>query len=155
MRQANRGSYAFLVLCGLLMAVPPAQAQLRDADSAIKHRRAAFTLISTYFGRITAMVKGDRPFDRAELIHNIELVQFVAQLPWEAFTPGSEVGETRAEADIWLDEDHFKEYQQRLHEKLKAFRLVASTGEMPALTQAFEETRGACGTCHKAFRKDW
>lgn len=63
-------------------------------SSAIKHRRAAFTLMSTYFGRATAMVKGDRPFDRAELVRNIELVQFVAKLPWEAFIPGSEPGNT-------------------------------------------------------------
>lgn len=72
---------ALLGLIGWLMAIPMAQAQLRDAESAIKHRRAAFTLMSTYFGRITAMIKGDRPFDRAELLRNIELVQFVAKLP--------------------------------------------------------------------------
>jgi cytochrome c556 len=143
-----------LVLLGLLMVVPSVQAQLRDAESAIKHRRAAFTLMSTYFGRITAMIKGDRPFDRAELIRNIELVQFVAKLPWEAFAPGSEIGNTRAEVDIWLEEDRFKAYEQDLHKELKKFLQVAQTGDMPALTQAFEATRHVCGSCHKVFRKD-
>lgn len=143
------------VLVGVLMVVPVAQAQLRDAESAIKHRRAAFTLMSTYFGRVTSMMKGDRPFDRAELVRNIELVQFVSKLPWEAFTPGSETGETRAEADIWLDEDRFKDYQQRMHEELAKFHQVAQAGDIPFLTKAFEQTRDTCGTCHKAFRKDW
>lgn len=143
-----------LVLLGFLMAIPPAQAQLRDAESAIKHRRAAFTLMSTYFGRITAMIRGDRPFDRPELIRNIELVQFVARLPWEAFAPGSEIGNTRAEVDIWLEEERFKAYQQDLHKELKKFLQVAQGGDMPALTQAFEDTRHVCGSCHKVFRKD-
>lgn len=144
-----------LLLVGTLLAAPLAQAQIRDVESAIKHRRAAFTLMSTYFGRVTAMVKGDRPFDRAELVRNIELVQFVAKLPWEAFIPGSEAGNTRAEADIWLDEDRFKDYQKQMHEELAKFLAVAQTGKRPAIAQSFEQTRDACGTCHKAFRKDF
>lgn len=147
---------ALLLFLTYLFVLPPiAHAQLRDADSAIKHRRAAFTLMSTYVGRMVSMAKGDRPFDRADLIRNIELVQYLAKLPWEAFTPGSEVGDTRAEADIWLDEDRFRDYQQRLHESLGRFRLTANTGDLPAIAKALEETRDTCGTCHKAFRRDW
>ncbi|MCM8621456.1 MAG: cytochrome c [Candidatus Accumulibacter sp.] len=144
-----------LCLAYFTLLAPAAQAQLRDADSAIKHRRAAFTLMSTYFGRLVSMAKGDRPFDRAELIRNIELVQYLAKLPWEGFTPGSEVGDTRAEADIWLEEDRFMGYQQRLQEALGKFRAVANGGDLPAVAQALEETRSACGACHKVFRKDW
>ena len=110
--------------------------------------------MSTYFGRTISMAKGDRPFDRAELIRNIELVQYLAKLPWEGFTPGSEVGDTRAEADIWLEEDRFIGYQTRLQEALGEFRTVADSGDLPAITQALEETRSACGACHKVFRKD-
>lgn len=144
-----------VVLVGLVMAVPVAQAQLRDADSAIKHRRAAFTLMSTYFGRVISMAKGDRPFDRAELIRNLDLVQYLAKLPWEGFIAGSETGDTRAEADIWLDEDRFKDYQKGLQESLGRFRTAANTADLPALAQSLEETRNACGVCHKAFRRDW
>ena len=141
------------LLCGM-MAAPLAHAQLRDAESAIKHRRAAFTVMSTYFGRMISMAKGDRPFDRAELIRNIELVQLISKLPWEGFIPGSETGDTRAETDIWFEEDRFKGYQLRLQEALSKFRLVANAGDMPAIAQALEETRHACGSCHKVFRKD-
>lgn len=145
------------VLIGLATVAPAALAQLRDADSAIKHRRAAFTLMSTYFGRVTAMIKGDRPFDRAEFVHDVELVQYLAKLPWEGFAPGSEVGETqqtRAEPDIWLEEERFAGYQKRLHENLQRFLRVAQDGDMPAIAQAFDDTRSACGACHKVFRKD-
>lgn len=145
-----------LLLClACLLALPQlAQAQLRDADSAIKHRRAAFTLMSTYFGRLVSMAKGDRPFDRAELIRNIDQVQYLARLPWEGFTPGSETGDTRAEADIWLEEDRFLGYQQRLHESLRKVRAVADGGDPPAVAQAIEDARSACGACHKVYRKD-
>lgn len=143
------------VLLGLLIVALSAQAQLRDADTAIKHRRAAFTLMSTYWGRVISMVEGKRPFDRAELIRNVDLVQYLSKLPWEGFIAGSETGDTRAEADIWLDEDRFREYQQKLQESLGKFRIAANTAELPALAQSLEDTRNACGTCHKAFRRDW
>ena len=38
-------------------------AQDRKAEQAIKHRRAAFVLMSTYFSRLPQTVEGDRPFD--------------------------------------------------------------------------------------------
>jgi hypothetical protein len=36
----------FLLLIGTQLVAPLAKAQIRDAKSAIKHRRAAFTLMS-------------------------------------------------------------------------------------------------------------
>jgi cytochrome c556 len=139
----------------LLLLAPSAHAQLRDADTAIKHRRAAFTLMSTYWGRVISMVEGKRPFNRTELIRNIDMAQIISKLPWEGFTPGSEVGDTRAEAEIWLDEDRFKDYQQRMHEELAVFRQAALREELPALVKALEQTRATCNTCHKAFRRDF
>lgn len=143
-----------ILACGLIIS-PQAHAQLRDADTAIKHRRAAFVLMSTYFGRAISMVEGKRPFDRAELIRNVELAQFIAKLPWEGFTPGSEIGDTRAEAEIWLDEDRFKDYQQRMHEELARFRQAAQTEELSVLVRTLEKTRATCNTCHKTFRRDF
>lgn len=143
-----------LCLTCLFALVPVAHAQLRDADSAIKHRRAAFTLMSTYFGRVISMAKGDRPFDRTELIRNVELVQFIAKLPWEGFIPGSEMGDTRAEADIWLEEDRFLGYQLRLHEALGKLRTIANSGDLSSVAQATDEARSACGACHKVYRKE-
>jgi len=144
-----------LILTGLLLVVPSAQAQLRDADTAIKHRRAAFTLMSTYWGRVISMVEGKRPFDRVELVRNVDMAQFIGKLPWEGFTPGSEVGDTRAEVEIWLDEDRFKDYQQRMHEELARFRQAAQTDELPVLVKALEKARSTCNTCHKSFRRDY
>jgi cytochrome c556 len=146
-----------LLLCMtcLIMLPPVAHAQLRDADSAIKHRRAAFTLMSTYWGRVISMVEGKRPFDRAELIRNVEMAQYLSKLPWEGFTPGSEIGDTRAEADIWLDEERFKDYQKRMHEELAKFRQSAQVEELPTLVKALEMARSTCNTCHKAFRRDF
>ena len=44
------------------LAAPVALAQVRKAEQAIKHRRAAFVLMSTCFSRLLQTVEGDRPF---------------------------------------------------------------------------------------------
>lgn len=66
-----------LGLCLLLVvAGNAALAQDRKAEQAIKHRRAAFTLMSTYFSRLLQTVEGDRPFDPVLVAKDARLVDF-------------------------------------------------------------------------------
>ena len=75
----------------------------------IKHRKAAFTLINTYFSRIYAAVENERPYIKDEITEAAQLVETLSALPWLGFAPGSEYGATRAKDDIWLDEERFQE----------------------------------------------
>lgn len=142
-------------LAGLLlvMALAPAMAQDRKAEQAIKHRRAAFVLMSTYFGRVLQTVEGGRPFVQAQVAQDARLVDELSRLPWEGFAPGTEQGETRAKEDIWLDEDRFKALINQLQERTAELRRAAASGSPPQLKKAFEQTRDTCDTCHKGFRK--
>jgi cytochrome c556 len=50
-------------------------------------------LIAKHFGRMGAVVKGQKPYDREEFARNAALVETLSKLPWEAFTvPGTDKG---------------------------------------------------------------
>lgn len=127
-------------------------AQDRNAERAIKHRRAAFALMSTYFSRLLQTVEGDRPFDPGQVMSDAQIVEQLSRLPWEGFAPGSERGDTRAKEDIWLEEDRFKQLSQDMQARTAELSQAASTGDLAKLKSAFAKTRETCNTCHKEFR---
>jgi len=128
-------------------------AQDRKSEQAIKHRRAGFTLMSTYFSRLLQTVEGDRPFNGPMVISDARTVETLSRLPWEGFVPGSERGETKAKVDIWFEEERFKNLTIELERKTSNLAKVAETGDIKKIKLAFEETRDACNACHKEFRK--
>lgn len=137
------------------LAIPlAASAQLTNASAAIKHRQAAFTLLATYFGRINLVVKGERPFNRAEVLADAHLVETISRLPWIGFAPGSDTGKTKAKPDIWLEEEKFNGLREDLQVKVAALRVSAQDGDLAKLKGAFERARDSCQSCHKAFRND-
>lgn len=137
----------------LLVVVISSAAQDRKAEQAIKHRRAAFTLMSTYFSRLLQTVEGDRPFDARMVAADAQMVEILSRLPWEGFAPGSERGDTRAKDDIWLEEDRFKQLAQDLQRQTAELSRVASTGDLGRLKSAFMQVRDTCNNCHRAFRR--
>ena len=84
---------AFVVAACIALPLT-ASAQLASSDAAIKHRQAAFTLMSTYFARINSVIKGERPFDRPKVMADAQLVETISRLPWVGFAPGSDSGKT-------------------------------------------------------------
>lgn len=142
------------IVAGLVIGILPtvAQAQDRQAEQAIKHRRSAFTLMSTYFSRLLQTVEGNRPFNAKAVIADTKTVELLSQLPWEGFAPGSEKGDTKAKEDIWLEEDKFKLLAKKFQEQATQLAKVGQTGDLAALKVAFEKTRDTCNACHKEFR---
>jgi len=128
-------------------------AQDRKTEQAIKHRRAGFTLMSTYFSRLLQTVQGDRPFNGPMVISDARTVETLSRLPWEGFVPGSERGDTKAKEDIWFEEERFKKLSTELESKTSNLAKVAETGDLKKIKLAFEQTRDTCNACHKEFRK--
>lgn len=137
-----------------LLAAGAAQAQDRKIESAIKHRRAAFTLMSTYVSRLVQTVEGGRPYDTAKSLEDARTVEALSRLPWEGFVPGSERGETRAKDDIWFEEERFRKLASELQARTGALAKAAEGATLPRLKVAVEDMRDTCNRCHKAFRKD-
>ena len=153
MKHFEYGKWALTVALttGLVL---PLQAQDRRIEQAIKHRKAAFTLMATYVNRMVQTADGNRPFDAKLMTEDARAVEFLSRLPWEGFIEGSEHGETRAKADIWLEEEPFKKYAQDLQAKARQVTTAAETGDLRRFKAALTQMRNVCSACHKEYRKD-
>ena len=136
----------FAAALGSLLAFPAA-AQFQKPEDAVKYRKASFTVMSTHFGRVGAMVNGRVPFDAKVAAENIELVADLAKLPWPAFGEGTDKGETRAKPEIWKESAKFQAETVKL-------QAAGKTGSLDAIKVAFGATGASCKACHDNFRKD-
>jgi cytochrome c556 len=130
-----------------------AAAQERKPEDQIKMRKGALTVMSWNFGVIGAMAKGQRPYDQAEAVKRAEAVSFASHLPWEAFAPGTDTGDTRALPAIWQQQDKFKAAQERLESETAKLVQAAKSGDVGQLKSQFGATAKACSACHDDFRK--
>lgn len=138
-----------LTVTAALAATLAASAQLTNATAAIKHHQAAFTLLATYFGCINLVVKGERPFNRVEVLAGAQLVETIGRLPWIGFAPGSDTGKTKAKPDIWLEEERFNGLREDMQAKVAVLRVSVQDGDLIKLQGAFKHARDSCQVCHK------
>ena len=82
-------------------------AQDRKTEQAIKHRRAGFTLMSTYFSRLLQTVEGDRPFHTSLVISDARPVETLSRLTWEGFGQGQRKCDTNDKGDTWVGGEAF------------------------------------------------
>ena len=141
------------VLLTLFVSTSSIAQEDRKIEQAIKHRKAAFTLMATYWSRILQAAEGTRPYDPNAVILDAKKVEYLSRLPWEGFVAGSERGDTKAKEDIWLDEDQFKKMAKDLEAKTTNLVKVAELKDQKKLKIAFEQARDSCSACHKEFRK--
>jgi cytochrome c556 len=130
-----------------------AHAQDPKSEQLIKHRRAAFTLMSSYFSRILNVVEGEVDYNKNSVVQNARNVEVLSKMPWIGFAPGTEFGDTRAKSDIWLEEDEFNKLAVDMQNKVHALRVAAETGDASQLKPAFITARKSCGACHDRYRK--
>ena len=145
--------YFYLGLIALLACGNSFAQEDRKIEQAIKHRKAAFTLMATYWSRLLQTVEGTRPYDPNAVIADAKKVEYLSYLPWEGFVAGSERGDTKAKDDIWLDEEQFKKMAKDLEAKTSNLVKVAELKDSKKLKIAFEQARDTCNACHKQFRK--
>lgn len=123
-------------------------------EDAIKYRRSALTVMAAHFGVLGAMANGRAPYDAAAAARSADVLAVVHTLPWTAFTPGTDKGETRAKPEVWSEAAKFKEGQDRLHNDMTKLVAAAKTGSLDSLKAAWGANSGSCKACHDNFRKD-
>ncbi len=132
-----------------------AQAQFAKPEDAIKYRQSAMYLMFTHLGRLGATAKGAVPFDAATVQNNAMILEQLAQLPWQAFGPGTDTGaNTRALPAIWTNNAKFVETSKRLQLEAAKLSNAAKTGDLAQVKTAFGGVAQVCKACHDDFRKD-
>jgi cytochrome c556 len=135
----------------LFVGASAAQAQMKPED-AIKYRKSAMFIVGQNFGPLAGMAQGKIPFDAAAAARHAEIVDFAIKLPWGAFSPGTETGDTKAKPEIWLEQEDFKGKADKLQQEVAKLAQVAKGGDFNALKAQVGETGKACKACHDKFR---
>lgn len=144
---------AALVLAAAVLSTP-AMAQFQKPEDAIKYRKASFTVMAAHFGRIGAMANGRVPFDAKVAAENAAIVETMSRLPWAAFGPGTDKGDTRALPDIWKEQDAFKAGADKMQAEIGKLVGATKTGNLDSVKAAFGAAGQTCKACHDDFRKD-
>jgi cytochrome c556 len=136
---------------GALFAVPAA-AQFAKVEDAIKYRKAAFTIMGANMGRLSAMARGDRPFDAAVAQASARTVDMAGHLPWEAFVPNSAAGDTRLKPEGLANAADFKAAADKM--QAETAKLVTASASLDTLRTQLGAVGASCKACHDKFRKD-
>ena len=128
-------------------SLPAANAQFAKPEDAVKYRQSTLFVMGNHFGRINAVVKGEVPFNKEEVIKNATLVNTMASLAWQ----GTEGG--RALPNIWTEAPKYKSYQDKLQASTAAMLVAAQSGDLENVKKAFAAVGGNCKACHDDFRK--
>lgn len=137
-----------------IVSAAPAMAQFQKPEDAIKYRKAAFTVTAAHFSRIGAMANGRVPFDAKVAAENAALVETMSKLPWDAFGPGTDKGDTRALPAIWTEQAQFKAGADKFQAEAAKLNAAAKTGNLDAIKTAFGAVGQTCKACHDNYRKD-
>lgn len=132
----------------------PAMAQFQKPEDAIKYRKGALTVMGNHFGRIGAMASGRVPFDAKAVAENAAIVETMSKLPWAAFVPGSDKGDTRALPEIWTEQTQFKAAAEKMQGEVVKLVAAAKTGNLDSVKAAFGAAGQTCKACHDDYRKD-
>lgn len=143
-----------LATAALLLAAGASAQSFQKPEDAIKYRRGAMTVLGAHFGALGAMANGRVPFDAAAAARHADVIALVSHLPFAGFVAGTEKGETRAKADIWLEPAKFKADAEKMQEAVGKLAAAAKTGNLDAMKAAFGPAGRTCKACHDDFRKD-
>jgi len=140
----------FFIVTGTLGG---AYAQFDKPEDAIKYRQAVMFLIAKHFGRMGAVVKGQRAYDREEFARNAALVETLSKLPWEAFmVPGSDKGKTGLKSVAFRQQAEFNAAAEKFEAEAAKLVKAAGSGDLNAIKAQFGGVGQSCGACHKEFR---
>ncbi len=131
----------------------PAMAQFQKPEDAIKYRKSVMTIQATHLGRIGAMANGRVPFDAKAAADNAAIVETMSKLPWSAFGPGTDKGETRALPAIWTEQAKFNEAGDKMQAEVAKLAAAAKTGNLDAIKTAFGAAGQSCKACHDDFQQ--
>ena len=140
-----------LIALACTAAAMPAAAQFAKPQDAVKYRQAALTVMASHFSRMQPVVRGQAPYDAAQIKANVDILKTLAALPWAGFGPGTEGGDAKPE--VWSNAVDFKDKQQRLIDNVGKLSAAADSGDLAKVRAAFGDVGASCKACHDVYRK--
>lgn len=130
-----------------------ASAQFAKPADAIKYRKSTLFAMQQHFARVGNMVNGKVPFNAKQAAEDAALAETLAKLPWAAFGEGTDSGDTKARAEIWMEMDKFKAGADKLQAEMAKLVAASKTGNLDSIKKAFQATAATCKSCHDSYRE--
>jgi cytochrome c556 len=131
----------------------PAAAQFAKPEDAVKYRQSAFSVMGTHMGRIFQAVQGRVPYNKDQVARSAEIVDFMGKLPYDAFTPGSDLLESKAKPSIWKEEAKFQQLAKDMQAETAKLAAAANSGNLDSIRNQFRATAKTCDACHDNYRE--
>ena len=144
---------AATLACALPAAAQQAPSPFAKPEDAVKYRKAAFTLMSTHFGRIGAMAQGRVPFDGPAAAANADLVVALSKLPYAGFIEGTHnTDKGGPKQNIWTERAKFDEAAKKMQDEVVKLAAAARTNNLDNVKAAFGNAANSCKACHDNYR---
>lgn len=142
-----------IALAAVIALGSASTAMARDPiKSAIKARKAAFTLIANNLGPMGAMAKGKIPFDKGEFTMRAANLEALSKMPWEFFIPNSQKG-SESKPAVWEKADDFKAEADVFQMKVADLVKATQSGDEKAMKIQFGKVAKTCKSCHKEYKE--
>jgi cytochrome c556 len=144
-------------VAALTLALPGSaqQPQPTKAERTIKYRQSALYLLGWNIGPISAMVKGEMPFDAKAAELRAQRLAEIAPMIAEGFPADSQTGApTKAKPEIWQNMDDFRSKAAALERATAKFAQTAKSGDLKQIGAGLGEVGNACKACHDKYMAD-
>lgn len=141
-----------LILAGAIALGATASVSADQFEDAVNYRKAAFSLMKANFGPMGAMVEGKMPFDKDVFARRAANLSALADMPWEHFIEGSDMGETKAKPEVWSKAADYKAEVDKFESAVAELAVVAKSDDQKAIKAAFGATAKTCKSCHDDFK---
>jgi cytochrome c556 len=122
-------------------------------DSPIKKRQALMKKNGDAATLVTAMFKGEKPYDAAVAANAIKGIGASMDEFITLFPEGSTSKDSDAKPEIWKNKADFEGWAGQVKEDT-AKAVVAAAGGMATLQPAFAELGKSCRGCHEKYRAE-
>jgi cytochrome c556 len=145
----NLSIFTFFV--GLIFITTQVTAiEFTKPKDAIEYREGAFEVMQKHFSYIAAMAQGKIPFNQQAAIESAEIADYMGKLPWVAFGPGTQGGDSLPA--IWEKRVEFDAAAKRMQTEMANLAAVTRVGDLDAIKKAVRATGASCKACHDDFR---
>ena len=157
LRKMAQLSVGGILLAGVCSAALAQQAPApTPAQQAVAARKAVFTLIANNFRPLGDVVKGNVPYDAADVQKRLTRLTFLAGYVDDVFPDISNVGEpdSKSKPEVWTDHAGFvaksKDFQTHLAALVEVNAKEKSNSD--AFKAAFATVGGDCKGCHETYK---
>jgi cytochrome c556 len=139
------------IIIGLIIGSLAVAGAALAQDSPIKKRQAIMKKNGDSVTLITAMFKGEKPYDAAAAAAAFNSINGAMDEFVTLFPEGSTSKDSDAKPEIWKNKADFNDWAKQLKEDT-AKAAAAAAGGIATLQPAFAAVGKSCQGCHESYR---